>query len=105
MSDKEYAAQLVREWRAARRGAWGDGRKTLTFKEFVAGIISELREARTPLPTVDDERCETCKFWFRKDSESGDCRRYPPTSRDAVPMDYEDWCGEWRSCGPKGGAA
>lgn len=51
--------------------------------------------------------CTTCRWWYRLDDESGECRRHPPTvvpifaeAMSCWPITHDDeWCGEWQPAG------
>lgn len=63
----------------------------------------------------ESNRCETCRWWERRNPELGECRRNPPRIVDALlpgedglfldayfgatgfPVTLESaWCGEWK---------
>jgi len=53
---------------------------------------------------MNDERCETCRFWQSVNPTSqsfltpGLCRRYPPPPGKEQPqVDGNIWCGEWKA--------
>ena len=56
------------------------------------------------------KRCDACKFYYKVDDATGECRRYPPSillaeghTRDDAdfyrsPLVYDiGWCGEWQA--------
>ncbi len=64
---------------------------------------------------MDDEACESCKFYEDVGDKTGFCHRYPPVIapndilaqvmvQDSKTSDsgclpvvhFDDWCGEWR---------
>lgn len=50
---------------------------------------------------MNDERCETCRFWKRSTNEDapvGECRRFPPfVNIERTSVGAALWCGEWRA--------
>ncbi len=62
---------------------------------------TELQTVREPRP----DRCETCRFWERSNSEErdeaeGNCHRMPPVGDNHFPeVLNSEWCGEWRGMG------
>ncbi len=50
---------------------------------------------------MDDERCDTCRFWLHDEANSGECHRYPPRAGRRGPSRFpvvtgDTWCGEWQ---------
>lgn len=55
------------------------------------------------MPQQDEQSCENCKFWERREATHGACLRYPPVAEvreGSINWTFplvkpENWCGEW----------
>ena len=48
------------------------------------------------MPTVSDDRCDTCQYFAGQPDQDGECRRRPPiVSNRPTRVRPEYWCGEF----------